>query len=167
MRFTLLDGETIDASRLSRRDLEFLLDLLWRTLADQPASEVGVLVAGHGAYPLKGRERVTTRVSSEPLYRVANDIFIRLAIRQGRMGATETDDVPVDDVVSVSEAASMLGVSRAAVIKALKRGRFQGRKIGKTWVLVRRSVERYEVTRSKVEAGRAAHRPRRRAARSA
>ena len=49
----------------------------------------------------------------------------------------------------------MLGISRAAVIKAVKRGRIRGRKIGKTWALLRRSVERYEVTPYRVEAGKA------------
>lgn len=62
-----------------------------------------------------------------------------------------------EEIVSISEAAKMLGVTRSAVIKAAQAGRLKGKKIGHTWALLRRSVESYQVAQYRVEAGRAAH----------
>jgi hypothetical protein len=49
-------------------------------------------------------------------------------------------------------------VTRSAVIKAAQAGRIKGKKVGKTWALLQRSVEGYEVAQHRVEAGRSAHR---------
>ncbi len=66
--------------------------------------------------------------------------------------------MPTGDIVSVTEAAKRLGVTRSAVIKAAQAGRIKGKKIGHTWALLRRSVETYKVAQYRVEAGRSAHR---------
>ena len=66
--------------------------------------------------------------------------------------------MPTEQIVSVTEAAKRLGVTRSAVIKAAQAGQIKGKKIGHTWALLRRSVEGYRVAPHRVEAGRAAHR---------
>ncbi|GAH32956.1 unnamed protein product, partial [marine sediment metagenome] len=63
-----------------------------------------------------------------------------------------------EGIMSASEAAEHLGITRSAVVKSAQAGRLKGKKIGKTWVLLRRSVESYQVAAHRVAAGRAAHR---------
>ena len=76
------------------------------------------------------------------------------------MLAPNEDDglVPIDGIMSVTEAAEELGITRSAVVKAAQAGRFKGKKIGRTWALMKRSVENYEVAAHRVAAGKAAHR---------
>jgi excisionase family DNA binding protein len=90
---------------------------------------------------------------------VAEDIADRAGIRQGILAPDPGDErVPMEDIVSVTEAAKFLGVTRSAVIKAAQVGRIKGKKIGNTWTLLRRSVDGYKVAQHRVEAGRSAHR---------
>jgi len=48
--------------------------------------------------------------------------------------------VPVPELVSVTEAAERLGVSRQAVLQRLESGSLPGTKVGKTWVVQERAV---------------------------
>lgn len=159
MKYQLLDGETLDLSALPRDDLEFLLALMRRAMEDEDYFSLERAVCGPGAYPLKGSARVTREIHDSPLFRAAEDIADRAGIRQGALAPDPGDErVPTEDIVSVTEAAERLGVTRSAVIKAAQAGRIKGKKIGHTWALLRRSVETYRVAQHRVEAGRAAHR---------
>lgn len=64
----------------------------------------------------------------------------------------------LDEIVDVRTAAEMLGISRAAVVHAVQLDRIRGKKVGRSWALVRQSVLDYEVTQVRVEAGKAARR---------
>ena len=158
MKHTAIRGEVLDLSELSREDVWFLFDLARRALADEDDKKLHLLVACRNAYPLKGSLRVTAEVMESPLYKAARDIAWRHSVRQGKAGQEpDGEQIPVEDVVSVTEAAEMLGISRAGIVHAVQHGRLRGRKIGKTWVLLKRSVERYQVAKKRVEAGRLAH----------
>lgn len=159
MKYQLLNGETLDLSALPKEDLEFLLALMRRAMEDEDYFSLERTVCGPGAYPLKGSARVTREIHNSPLFRVAEDIVDRAGIRQGVLAPDAGDErVPTEDIVSVTEAAKRLGITRSAVIKAAQAGRIKGKKIGHTWALLRRSVETYRVAQHRVEAGRAAHR---------
>ncbi|HVE82721.1 MAG TPA: helix-turn-helix domain-containing protein [Myxococcales bacterium] len=159
MKYQLLNGETLDLSSLPKGDLEFLLALMRRALEDEDYFSLERAVCGPGAYPLKGGARVTHELHASPLFRAAEDIADRAGIRQGMLAPDPGDErVPTEDIVSVTEAAKRLGITRSAVIKAAQAGRIKGKKIGHTWALLRRSVESYRVAQHRVEAGRAAHR---------
>ena len=67
---------------------------------------------------------------------------------------------PLEQIVGVREAAEMLGISRAAVVHAVQYGRIEGKKVGRSWVLLRQSVVDYEVTACRVDAGRISQRSR-------
>ena len=116
-------------------------------------------MCGPGAYPLKGGTRVTREIHSSPLFRVAEDVADRAGIRQGVLAPDPVGArVPTDEIMSVSEAAKALRITRSAVIKAARGGRIKGRKIGHTWALLCTSVRSYRVAAYRVAAGRAAHR---------
>lgn len=71
-----------------------------------------------------------------------------------------TPTSPLEQIVGVAEAAEMLGISRAAVVHAVQYGRIEGKKVGRSWVLLQQSVLDYEVTACRVEAGRVSSRSR-------
>jgi len=90
---------------------------------------------------------------------VAEDIVDRVGIRQGVLSPDPgVERVPTEEIMSVTEAAGVVGITRSAVIKAAQTGRIKGKKVGHTWALLRRSVESYRVAQHRVAAGRAAHR---------
>jgi excisionase family DNA binding protein len=160
VKYKLLNGEEIDLSPLPKKDLEFILHLQRRAIDDEDYFELECSICGKGAYPLKGSSRVTRAIHDSLLFRVAEDVVDRVGLRQGVIAPDENDErVPTDEIVSVSEAADALRISRSAVLKAAHAGRLKGKKIGKTWALLRRSVESYEVAQHRVEAGRAARQP--------
>lgn len=49
---------------------------------------------------------------------------------------------PVPDLVSVTEAAAELGISRQAVVKRLEAGTMPGTKVGATWVIPQGALRR-------------------------
>ena len=158
MSYQLLDGDVIDLGMLPREDLAFLLDLQRRAMEDEDYFDLERAVCGPGAYPLKDSPRVTREVHRTALFRVAEDIAYRVGIRQGVLAPNDDDElVPTEGIMSVSEAADELGISRSAVAKAAQVGRIKGKKIGRTWALLKRSVNSYEVAEHRVAAGKAAH----------
>jgi excisionase family DNA binding protein len=52
-------------------------------------------------------------------------------------------DRHIPDLVSLTEAAELLGVSRAAVHKMIGKGQLVGAQVGTTWVFRRAVVERH------------------------
>lgn len=159
MKYELLGGENLDLTTLPRKDIEFLLDLMMRAMSDEDYFDLDRRVCGSGAFPLKGSPRVTREIHSSPLFRVAEDIVDRVGIRQGALAPDPGDErVPTEDIVSVRDAATALGITRSAVIKAAQAGRIKGKKIGNGWALLRRSVDGYKVAQYRVQAGRTAHR---------
>ena len=159
MKYVLLNREILDLSPLPTQDVEFLLDLMQRAMNDEDYFDLDRHICGKGAYPLKGAARVTREIHDTPLFRAAEDIVDRVGIRQGALAPDPGDErVPTEDIVSVTEAAEALGITRSAVIKAAQAGRIKGKKIGHTWALLQRSVDSYTVAQHRVEAGRAAHR---------
>lgn len=158
MKYELLNNETLDLSSLPKQDMEFLLGLMQRAMNNEDYFDLERLVCGKGSYPLKGSARVTREIHNTPLFRAAEDIVDRVGIRQGTLAPDPEDElVPTEEIMSVTEAADSLGITRSAIIKAAQAGRIKGKKIGHTWALLRRSVDNYSVAKHRVEAGRAAH----------
>jgi excisionase family DNA binding protein len=54
--------------------------------------------------------------------------------------------VPMPELVSTTEAAEKLGVSRQAVLQRLESGSLPGTKVGKTWVVQARALTRHNLT---------------------
>jgi hypothetical protein len=159
MQYVLLNGDEVDLAALSREDTEFLLDLMRRAMVDEDYFSLERSVCGPGAYPLKDSPRVTREIHASPLFRVAEDVVDRAGIRQGVLAPDPGDaHVLTEQIMSVSEAAKTLRITRSAVIKAAQTGRIKGKKIGHCWALLCNSVRCYRVASYRVQAGRAAHR---------
>lgn len=60
---------------------------------------------------------------------------------------------PLPELLSVTEAAEKLGVSRTAVLKRLESGSLSGQKIGSTWVVPADAVLSPQERRERLEAG--------------
>lgn len=158
-RYRLLDGEEVDLGPLPKGDLTFLLDLQRRAMEDEDYFDLERAVCGPGAYPLKGVPRVTSAVHRTRLFRVSEDIAYRAGIRQGVIAPNKADElVPTEGIMSVSEAAEELGITRSAVIKAAQVGRLRGKKIGNAWAILKRAVKGYRVAAHRVAAGKVGHR---------
>ena len=157
MKYELLSGQSVDIEKMPRADLAFLLDLQRRASDGDDYFSLERAIRATDAYPLKGSDRVTVVIERSMLFRVADDIVRRQGIRQGVM-APSNGELVAEELISVSEAAEILGISRSGVVKAVQAGRLKGKKIANTWALLRQSVENYQVARHRVEAGRAAHR---------
>ncbi len=159
MNYELLSGVTLDLSPLPKKDVGFLLGLMQGTMKDEDYFDLERRVCGKGAYPLEFCPRVTREIHESVLFRVAEDIVDRAGIRQGVLAPDPGDErMPTEDIMSVTEAARAIGITRSAVIKAAHAGRIKGKKVGHAWALLRRSVEGYRVAQHRVAAGRASRR---------
>ena len=104
----LRDGRVVDLSPLSVPEEMYLLWLQARVEAGEPYEAVAPAVIGPGAYPLFAQETVG---------QVATDLLARMGDApqkhvDGRTG-----------ILTVTEAAKRLGISRVAVIKAIREDR--------------------------------------------
>jgi len=50
----------------------------------------------------------------------------------------------MDSIISVPQAAEILGITQRAVIKAIKAGKIEARKLGREWMLDETSVRAYK-----------------------
>lgn len=50
----------------------------------------------------------------------------------------------MDNLITASEAATLLGVSDQTVINWLKQGRIKGQKVGRTWAIPQTALEKVE-----------------------
>lgn len=149
----LLSGEVIRLDELESREKEFLDNL--RKMARQDISyfEISRTAIGPGSIALGGRNRVNRSILKSPLYLVARDIATRAGIDQGLILApeheSERDKLPQDfTMISVEQAANLIGISRAAVYKAIEKGKLRYRKLGNVTVVDRASAREYRDSRS-------------------
>lgn len=153
-RYKLLSAETVGLDGLDAREVAFL-----RTLQRMAASgisffELERMAIGPGSPALQGWSRVTRDIVNSPLYRVAADIVTRAGIAEGLILAPEHEqergEIPADrSLMSVTQAASMLGVSRAAVHKAIQQDRLPAQRYGNVILVSRVAVLRYRAERAK------------------
>lgn len=50
------------------------------------------------------------------------------------------------ELISVTEAAKYLGISRQAVLSAIEEGRMAAKKVGRQWVIRKVELEKYKVS---------------------
>jgi excisionase family DNA binding protein len=152
-RYKLLSGETVSLEELDVRDVAFLRNL--RRMAKDGISffEVERVAIGPGSPALQGWSRVTPEIVRSPLYRVASDIATRAGIAEGLILAPEHEQkrsqIPADrSLMSVTQAASTLGISRAAVHKAIQQERLVARRYGNVFLVSRDAMLRYKQDRA-------------------
>lgn len=152
--YTLLNGKTLDLSELSPAEGAFLRDL--RRMAENDISyfEIARTAIGPGSPALRGRQTIDRRTAATPLYLAAEDIAIHAGVQQGLILAPEFEhlraEFPTDGShISVAQAADFIGISRAAVYKAINAGTLQALKIGNVTVVNRQAAVVYRERREK------------------
>lgn len=154
----LLDARRVDLVEFNARQQAFLTDL--QRMARQGVSyfEVYRAAVGPGSLALQGRNRIDRRVVESPLYLVARDIATRVGIKQGLVLAPEHENerptAPGDaSMISVAQAADLIGITRAAIYKAIEKGALQAIRIGNVTVVKRASAYAYRQRRESVDRG--------------
>lgn len=164
-RYKLLSGETVHLKGVAAHELAFLKDL--RTMAKSGISffEIERVAIGPGSPALQGWSRVTREIASSPLYSVAVDIATRAGMAEGLILAPEHEgkrkEIPADrSLMSVTQAANTLGLSRAAVHKAIQQKRLAAQRFGNVVPVSRDAVLSYKQQRAqagRVPRGRRGH----------
>jgi len=163
----LLDGRTVQLGSLAARERAFLADLGKMKRQGVDYFEIYRTALGPGSPALEGRNRVDRRLVETPFYQVAEDIVTRAGIEQGLIVAPEYEEewaakAPRDfSMISVTQAATLIGITRAAVYKAIEKKAIAALHIGNVTVVNRASAVEYKRGREAAEASRPA-KPRRR-----
>lgn len=160
----LLDGRSVDLGTLDVHRRAFLADLDKMVRQGVSYFEIYRTALGPGSLALQGRGRVDRKLAESPLYLVAQDIATRAGIEQGLILAPqherERSKAPTDgSMISVTQAAEVIGITRAAIYKAIERKTLAAMRIGNVTVVDRRAALEYKD-------GRDATRPRRRETRA-
>ncbi len=155
-KYTLLSGETVSLEELEPREEEFLDTLMEMARRDISYFEIYRTAIGPGSLALRGRNQVNRSILKSPLYLAARDIATRAGIAQGLILAPEHEDerakAPRDfSMLSVVQAADLIGISRAAVYKAIEKGKLRCRKIGNVTVVDKASALDYRDKRNTEE----------------
>jgi len=153
-RHKLLSGDIVSLDGVRARDIGFLRNLQHMAKSGISFFELERVAIGPGSPALQGWTRVTREIVSSPLYRVAADIATRAGIAQGLILAPEHENnrssVPSDrSLMSVTQAANTLEISRAAVHKAIQQKRLAAQRYGNVVLLSRAAVLRYKGGRSR------------------
>ena len=152
---TLLDGTRLDLGELSPGDKTFLRNLRRMAAQDFDYFDIVRMAVGHGSPARRGRQTIDPQTIAQPLYRAAEDIATRAGIRQGLILAPEFEHLqsrfPTDSShISALQAAEFIGISRAAVYKAIRAGTLQALHIGNVTVVNRKSAAEYRRRRESV-----------------
>lgn len=164
----LVDGQEVDLGALDTRQRAFLTDLEKMKRQGVSYFEIYRTALGPGSPALDGRNRVDRRIATSPLYLAARDIATRAGIEQGLILAPEREQergkAPTDgSMISVTQAAELIGITRAAVYKAIEKQALRALRIGNVTVVERPSALAYRSARRKAPPGReaSAEKPRR------
>ena len=154
----LLSGQTVDLSELNSRERAFLDDLSQMHKAGVSYFEVYRTAIGPGSPALRGRNRINHHVANSPLYLVARDLATRVGIAQGLILAPEHEaersNAPQDfSMVSVTQAAELIGVTRAAVYKSIKAGKLRACRFGNVTVVDKAAAIKFRERRSQGDDG--------------
>jgi len=151
-KYTLLDGRHLSLAGLEARELAFLADIEKMVRQGVSYFEIYRAAVGPGSVALGGRNRIDRRIAESPLYLVAVDVATRAGIKQGLVlapeHAHEGASTPADgSMISVAQASELIGISRAAVYKAIEKGTLRTRRIGNVIVVERKSAVEYRERR--------------------
>jgi excisionase family DNA binding protein len=145
----LLDGRSVDLGGLDARRRAFLADLEKMRRQGVSYFEIYRAALGPGSPALEGRARVDRKLAGSPLYLAAQDISTRAGIEQGLILAPEhagaRAEAPADgSMISVTQAAALIGITRAAVYKAIERNALRAMRIGNVTIVDRKAALAYK-----------------------
>ena len=151
--YVLLDGRRVALNGLDAHERRFFTDL--QKMARQGVSyfEIYRSAVGPGSVALGGRNHVDRQLARNPLYLAAADLATRAGIKQGLILAPEFEaerqKAPRDgSMISVLQTATLIGISRAAVYKAIERGTLRALRIGNVTIVDRKAATEYREQRT-------------------
>lgn len=155
-RYELLSGDLIHLRDAKAHEVAFLRNLQRMAKAGVSFFEIERVAIGPGSPALQGWSRVTREIIRSPLYRVAADIATRAGIAEGLILAPEheggREEIPADrSLMSVTQAATTLRISRAAVHKAIQQKRLAAQRYGNVVLVSRAAVLGYKQGRAQRE----------------
>lgn len=174
--YRLIGGAVVDLQQLDDRARAFVSDLALRLSQGQGYQELVGRVM-HPSAPIYADESPLAPDALDlPAVRVARDLVYRAGVAEGiirprgaegsveplprgvrvvRDAAGVPQAVPAsgqalttEEIVTVGEAMAMLGITRQAVINAVRNARIRGEQHGSIWILSREDVLRYRAARS-------------------
>lgn len=148
----LVDGSVLELGSLDARQRTFLTDLEKMKREGVSYFEVYRAAVGPGSPALQGRNRVDKKLAGSVLYLTAQDIAARTGIEQGLILAPEDEgergNAPLDgSMISVTQAAALIGITRAAVYKAIEKAAIRAVHIGNVTVVDSASALEYKTAR--------------------
>lgn len=150
----LLDGRKVELGTLDARQRAFLADLDKMERQGVSYFEIYRTALGPGSLALQGRSRVDRTLAESPLYLAAQDLATRAGIAQGLIlapeHAREHEKAPVDgSMMSVTQAAALIGITRAAVYKAIEKQALAALRLGNVTVVNRAAALAYRAGRAR------------------
>jgi excisionase family DNA binding protein len=147
-KHVLLDGRVLDLGELDGRQRAFLADLDKMERQGVSYFEIYRAALGPGSPALQGRSRVDRKLAEAALYRTAQDIATRAGIAQGLILAPDHEaermKAPTDSsMISVTQAAALIGITRAAVYKAIEKKTLPALRVGNVTVVARAAAVAY------------------------
>lgn len=168
--YRLLSGVSVDLRTASMPARLYLLDLSLRLAQGQGYAELLARLMRPDIPLYDGMSPLAPGAQELPAVRAARDLVYRAGVAEGTIepGPAEAAHAPLpgglraagagaatgegaglttEAIVTVGEAMEMLGITRQAVINAVRTGRVRGEQHGKLWVLSRDDVLRYRMAR--------------------
>lgn len=148
--YKLLTGETLSLGKVTEEERAFLRRLAKDAKGGADYFDLLRRVKGPKALPLRGGP-ITPAIAASAFYRAAHDIADRAGIEQGYLLAPDVArSAPAsraDDLLSLTEAAELIGITRPAAHQALTEERLKGRRVGNAWVVGRSDAEAFRAAR--------------------
>ncbi len=172
--YRLISGAVVDLRQVPDAARLFLSDLALRLAQGQGYDELVGRVLHPKSVVYGGMSPLAAAAQELPAVRVARDLVYRAGVAEGAIKPSPTEqealprglrtardergalrEVEADtataltreQIVTVGEAMNLLGITRQAVINAVRGGRVRGEQHGKLWLLAREDVLRYRAER--------------------
>lgn len=166
--YRLMSGVAVDLRPASVEARLFLVDLALRLAQGQGYAELLARVLRPDSPLYDGQSPLAPSSQELPALKAARDLVYRAGVAEGliqsdgglaplpaglrapgtaQARARETTGLTTEAIVTVGEAMDMLGITRQAVINAVRTRRIRGEQHGKLWVLSREDVLRYQMAR--------------------
>ncbi len=177
--YRLITGAMVDLREVPAAAQMFVNDLALRLAQGQGYNELIGRVMRHDAPIYQGMSPLAPGADAMPAVQVARDLIYRAGLAEGAIaakpGETRDDALPSslrarvsrsgnktargsrltsEEIVTVGEAINILGITRQAVINAVRNGKVHGEQHGKLWILSRDDVLEYREEREKRRARR-------------
>ncbi len=173
--YRLISGAVVDLRQVPDEARLFLSDLALRLAQGQGYGELVGRVLNPSSIVYGGMSPLAPAAQDLPAVRVARDLVYRAGVAEGAIEPTPSEQSSAlpralrtardasgelreveaegttltrEQIVTVGEAMNLLGITRQAVINAVRAGKVRGEQHGKLWLLAREDVLRYRIDRA-------------------